>query len=133
MSDDDFDEWLIEALDEIERQQTAKKLRQERPWLSDIIRVLWGHRSAQGMRIEVLSRELWHMRQPSGLNMPREFQKTVQSFLNQHTSQSSVWARNGAKPADDLFFSPQGKRSGTWAVHRDRAINWIKAKNLSPI
>jgi hypothetical protein len=37
-----------------------------------------------------------------------------------------------AKPADDLFYSPKGKRSGTWALcGRERAVEWLKARNLN--
>ena len=128
-TDIDYDEFLRQIGEAIEKSH----LRKERPWVYDIVRVLWGHRSSQGMRIEVLARELWHLREPSGLNVPKEFGKTVQSVLNQHTSQSSVWAGLGARSEDDLFYSPQGKRSGTWAVHRDRAAAWLKAHQLPDV
>jgi hypothetical protein len=121
---------IDELLRFIEVQDTKRKLRKARPWVFDLIRVLWGHRSSQGMRTEVLVRELWHLREPSGLNMPKRFPETIQSCLNQHTSQSNVWAKNGAKPDDDLFWSPQGKGSGTWAIHRERAVAWLKSRGL---
>ena len=44
---------------ELEKVWEKKKLRRERPWVFDIIRVLWGHQSSQGMRIAVLCREVW--------------------------------------------------------------------------
>jgi hypothetical protein len=84
----------------IEAAEAKHKVRQERPWVRDIIRVLWGTKS--WLSKDRLDRELWALRQPSGLNMPENFDRTVQSALNQHTSQSSVWERNGAKPEDDL-------------------------------
>jgi len=118
---------------ELEKVWEKKKLRRERPWVFDIIRVLWGHQSSQGMRIAVLCREVWHIRQPSGLNMPKSFTETVQSCLNQHTSQSSVWAKNGSRAEDDIFYSPQGKGSGTWAVHRDRASAWLRRRELPEV
>jgi hypothetical protein len=82
------------------------------------------------MRMDDLMTELWHIRAPSGLNMPKAFRATVQSTLNQHTAQSSEWQKNGAKPEDDLFCSPRGKGSGTWAVHRERALEWVKTHEL---
>jgi hypothetical protein len=106
--------------------QKVKKLRQGRPWVRDIIRVLWNYRS--GTSMQRLTDELWAMRKPLELPMPRAFKKTVQSFLNQHTSQSSQWNK---KPEDDLFYSPKGKGSGTWAVHQDRAAAWLKNRQLS--
>jgi len=104
--------------------QKVKKLRQDRPWVRDIIRALWNYRS--GTSMQRLTDELWAMRQPE-LPMPREFKKTVQSFLNQHTSQSSQWNK---RAEDDLFYSPKGKGSGTWAVHQDRGAVWLKNRRL---
>jgi hypothetical protein len=101
-----------------------KTLREDRPWVRDIIRVLW-NRSSTSM--QQLTDELWAMRKPVGLPMPREFKKTVQSFLNQHTSQSTQWS---GKTKDDLFYSPKGKSSGTWAVRHDRAAAWLKRHQL---
>lgn len=106
--------------------EKAKKLRQERPWVRDIIRVLWGA-PRDGVAMDQLVSNLWEMRKPSGLNMPRAFKKTVQSFLNQHTTQSSTW--NG-RAKNDLFYSPRGKGSGTWAVRQERAAAWLKARRL---
>jgi hypothetical protein len=120
----DLTEEMFENFD-LEAFYAAKKLRQDRPWTYDIIRVLWGSRSFISM--DHLCRELWGMRNPSGLPMPKRFTQTVQSTLNQHTSQSSQW--NG-KPESDLFYSPKGKGSGTWAVHRGRAMAWLKDHEL---
>lgn len=62
--------------------------------------------------------------------MPKEFERTVQSCLNQHTSQSGVWKSAGGDPKQDLFYSPDGKGSGTWAVHRARALAWLEVHGL---
>jgi hypothetical protein len=32
--------------------------------------------------------------------------------------------------ADDLFYSLKGKFSGTCAVHRDRAVAWLKQRSF---
>jgi hypothetical protein len=115
----------------IEAAEAQNEVRQERPWVRDIIRVLWGTKS--WISKDRLDRELWALREPSGLNMPENFSRTVQSFLNHHTSQSKVWQQNGAKPEDDLFYSLKGKFSGTWAVHRDRAVAWLKQRSLPEV
>jgi hypothetical protein len=31
---------------------------------------------------------------------------------------------------DELFYSPKGKHSGTWALNRDKAAAWLKAREL---
>jgi hypothetical protein len=123
---DDLDIDLDELIRLAEAADANRKLRQERPWARDIIRVLWGVRS---MSMDRLIRQLWDLRNPSGLPMPKRFRETVQSCLNQHTSQSKVFARLD-RPEDDLFYSPGGKGSGTWAVHRERAVTWLKKRSL---
>jgi hypothetical protein len=107
---------------DIEAYYAKKKLRHDRPWTYDIIRILWGRRS--GVELRQLYRDLWSIRNPPGLPMPREFEATIRSAINHHTSQSSRW--NG-KREDDLFYSPNGR--STWAVHRDRAVAWLGKHN----
>jgi hypothetical protein len=123
---DDFEIDIAEVVEEWKREQATKKFRRDHPWAYDITRALWD----RWLTMDQLTRRLWDMRHPSGEKMPKKFVQTVQSTLNQHTSQSSVWRSNGAKPEDDLFYSPKGKGSGTWAVHKDRAAAWLRAKNL---
>jgi hypothetical protein len=94
-------------------------------WTADIIRVLRNHTTAMPMK--ELCRRLWEMRNHACRKMPKAFTQTVQSTLNQHTSQSEVWRKNGSRPEDNLFFSPRGKGTGEWAVHRDRAAAWLEA------
>jgi hypothetical protein len=118
------DEYVEEYQMAVAKSEKLKRLRRERPWVGDMIRVLW-NRSLTSM--QQLTDELWAMRSPAGLPMPRKFVHTVQSFLNQHTSQSTRW--NG-KTEDDLFYSPEGKGSGTWAVHHDTAEAWLKRHQL---
>jgi hypothetical protein len=105
----------------------GRRLQKSRPWAYDISRVLWASRSVS---MHQLTQRLWDLRNPSGLPMPKRFQRTVQSALNHHTSQSIGFNR---KPEDDLFYSPEGKGSGTWAVHRERAAAWAEAHALPPI
>ena len=122
-------EELEKILDEFdfERYYAAKRLRKSRPWVRDMIAVLYPR--TKGIHIDQLVRELWAMREKA-LPMPKSFRETVQSRLNHYTSQSAVfWAKGGAQE-DDLFYSPEGKGSGTWAVHQERAIAWLTRKKL---
>jgi hypothetical protein len=101
-------------------------LRQTNPWVRDLIRVLWPYEQRGRRRLRVID-DVERLRKASGLPMPSKLEHTVQSTFNHHTSQSTRW--NG-KPQDDLFFSPQGKGSGSWAVHRDRAAAWLLRHEL---
>jgi len=111
---------IDDLLRQVEEADAERKLRKENPWVRDIIRVLWGTQTF--MFMSTLTRQLWDLRKKSDLPMPDKFEETVQSCLNQHTAQSKVWAKNGAKVEDDLFYSPKGKHSGTWAVHSSLSI-----------
>ena len=124
----DFD--IDEFFRFVEELAAKKKLRQERPWTYDIIRVLWNSRSWISM--DQLCESLWALRNPSGLPIPKKFKETVQSTLNHHTSQSVVFLKRDGKEEDDLFISPKGKHSGTWALRsREAAIAWLKRQSLT--
>lgn len=119
---DEFENFDIDAY------YARKALRHDRPWAFDIIRVLWGNRSS--VSVKRLCGDVWKLRNPSDLPMPKDFGRTIQSVLNKHTRQSSEWS---GKREDDLFYSPQGKGSGTWAVHQDRAVEWLKSHELPDV
>jgi hypothetical protein len=94
-------------------------------WIADIIRVLSGHTTAVPMK--ELCRRLWALRNAPNVKMPKDFTQTVQSALNRHTCQSVEWRKNGSRQEDDLFYSPRGKGTGEWTLHRDRAAAWLRA------
>jgi hypothetical protein len=126
-----FENFDLDAyLRQVEAADKLKILRRERPWVYDIIRVLWPRRAA--LHMNVLERELWAIRNPT-LPMPKEFRKTIQSALNRYSSQSHIFFEQERTPEDDLFYSPEGKGSGTWAVRHDRAISWLKRKKLPAV
>ncbi|MDR3643706.1 MAG: hypothetical protein P4M02_01365 [Clostridia bacterium] len=102
----------------------AIRLRHDRPWVFDLIKVLWGRQ--RGLEMPQLYREIREYRGPTGLiNSVQRFEAAVRSALNHHTSQSSRWK---GKPEDDLFYSPRGR--GTWAVRPDKALAWLKSHDL---
>jgi hypothetical protein len=99
-------------------------------WLRDIVRILSSR--LLGMRIEQLEHALWQSRYPA-TPMPKNFRNVVENILSQHSSQSVVFHQKNRKPVDDLFFSPEGKGSGTWAVRHSRAEAWLKKRQgLAP-
>jgi hypothetical protein len=93
------------------------------PWIVDIILVLWNRDPRIGMTEGELVWNLRILRHKSGVKLPEAFDATVRSIINNHTSQSDVWRKNGERPEDDILHSPEGKGSGTWAIkRRDRAM-----------
>lgn len=124
----DLDAWFEEAFQRMEARRAALKLRKENPWVLYLIKVLWPYQS--GLRRTIVMDRVRQIRAPKGLNMPKAFENTVQSAFNHHSSQSAVFAGRGAGEADDLFYSPDGKGSGKWAVHRERALAWLRDREL---
>lgn len=94
-------------------------------WLRDIIRILSSR--LLGLRIEQLEHAVWESRYPE-TPMPKNFRKIVETILSQYSSQSVVFHQRKGRPANDLFFSPEGKGSGTWAVRHARAEAWLKKR-----
>jgi hypothetical protein len=54
--------------------------------------------------------------------MPRKFAQTIESVLNQYSSNREVFRKMGRGDEDDLFYSPE---RGDWMLHSDeRAGAW---------
>lgn len=104
----------------------AKKLRAENPQVRDLIEVLLPHTKGLGRTwvIDAIERR----RRAKGFIIPPKFENSIQSAYNQHSVDSSVWKNKGSLPHDGLFFSPDGKGSGKWAVYPDRAADWLRSK-----
>ena len=116
-------EELVRIAEEI---QAEKKWDKEHTYVVDIIKILHGRKF--GVRKLDLDDALREKRSADGEPIPKTFDKAVQSVLNQYTSQSAEFRKKGRAPRDDLFYSPKGKFSGTWAVRTERARDWLKRK-----
>jgi hypothetical protein len=115
----------------LKEQHRKQKLREDNPWVRDIIRALWD--TDTFLFFDTLVRRVREFREAAGLPIPEALNETVQSTLNAHTSQSAIWKKNGAKLEDDLFYSPKGKHSGTWALRScERAVQWLKERGFPP-
>jgi hypothetical protein len=122
---DDVDFWN-KLFREIEERQAKQAWDHEHTYVIDIIRILHGR--TFGMRKVDLDHALKEKRFADKEPIPRTFEKVVQNVLNNYTSQSNTFRKAKRGPEDDLFYSPRGKRSGTWAVHTERAKAWLKRK-----
>lgn len=107
-------EWLDRRIEATAR---ARKLRHDRPWAYDILRVVLPSRS--GLRLQEIYRFVRDMRDPTGLPQPEEFEATVRSVIYQHSSGSPKWSGH---QDDALFFSP---RRGIWCAHGAMAKQWL--------
>jgi hypothetical protein len=96
---------------------TTKKVSAE-----ELVRLLLA--KPTGLHIEQLEDILWKARNPDA-PMPKGFRAVIYTTLSRYSSQSAVFRQKHRTPAQDLFFSPDGKGSGTWAVHRSKAEAWL--------
>ncbi len=106
-----------------------KRPRKQRPWIRDIIAVLAPH--PNGLSMSQLLAALWAMRGPA-LPMPEPFINTLQNRLSRYTAQSNMFWHKNPQPENNLFYSPGGKGSGTWALHRDKVADWLLHHGLNP-
>ena len=116
---------LDKAFAEIKRENDALK---KHPWVADLIRVLSPHRC--GLQRRLVMEHMRSLRGPTVLNSPKEFENTAQSAFQRHCSQSDTFTLG---PEDDLFYWPKGKGAGVWAVHKERASAWLRARGVPDI
>jgi hypothetical protein len=116
---------LEELLREAEEAQATTKLRLRNPYALHLIKILWPYQFGVSRMIAI--QDIWRLRSPTALPMPKKFEQTVQSAFQQHASESKVF--RGA-PNEDLFFWPEGKGTGKWAVRRNKVEPWLRQKKL---
>ena len=114
------------AFDEIRRLDEEKnKLRKKHPWVGSLISILLS--SPRGIMIRDMAiSEVWKLRQPKGLSMPKKFEHTVQAVYNQNCEGYSAFVKRKLPKSEALFHSPEGIGTGVWAVHRERAAEWLR-------
>jgi hypothetical protein len=122
-------DYLDQLIRSIEAKAAANKLRLENPWVLHLIKVLWPYSRFGLRRADVMDR-IRQIRVPKDLPVPKNYEQTIQSAFNRYSEDSDVFRRRNAPLSEALFFSPGGKGSGKWSVHRDRATEWLKAKDL---
>jgi hypothetical protein len=114
------DETVEELLAWYENRIAQKKLRRDNPYLADLIRALLPGPSHRSWVIDAMEKR----RKSVGLPIPAKFDAAVQSVYNRFCGDSDI----GPSREAALFYSPQGKGSGYWAVHSDRAQAWLSAR-----
>lgn len=120
------DSWIEDLLREVNAAIAAKKVRLENPYVKDLIEVLMPH--PRGLSRQLVLHTMERKRKQSGASIPENFEQSVQSVYNQHSVDSMVFVKRKAPESDGLFYSPEGKGSGLWAVNIDRATAWLKAR-----
>ena len=114
----------------LQRYYALKEARQRHPYVGDLIRVLLPY--PDGQRRALVIFELEKQRRQDGLPIPATFKAAVQSSYNYYSRDSEIFKKRGAPEGEGLFHSPTGKGSGRWAVHPERALEWLKTKLGEP-
>jgi len=122
----DFVAWLDKIIAKDRERRVAREHKRQHSYVADLIRVLLPREN--GLRRHMVLHILERQRHRDGLAIPAKFEEAVQSSYNHYSVDSSVFKKRNAPLEEGLFFSPEGKGSGRWAVNRERAEAWIKAR-----
>jgi hypothetical protein len=104
---------------------SEKLVKERNPYVVYLIKILWKYRN--GLERRVALDWIRKLREAGGLESPKSLDETIRTAFNQHNSQTSAF-RFSAE--DDLFYTPEGRNAGTWAVHQDLAREWLKRKSF---
>ncbi len=98
--------------------------------VEDLIKLLMN--CPTGLHIDQLEYNLGKLCHVNG-PVRKNFRASIYRTLSLYSSQSLAFRQKGKSEPQDLFFSPGGKGSGTWAVHRERAQAWLRRRmNVLP-
>jgi hypothetical protein len=126
---DDVQELSEEEWTEVMRHVLAalpeKLVKQRNPYVVYLIKVLWKYRN--GLERRIAFDWIRKLREADGLAIPKTLDETIRTAFNQHSSQSSAFS---FQLEDDLFYIPEGKNAGKWAVHQALARDWLKRKSF---
>ena len=101
---------------------------EKQPILEDLVKFLL--RYPHGVSRQKVLSELESERKARGHVIPPKFEEAVQSVYNRNSSDSDDFHRQKKKQPDltPLFYSPDGKWSGTWAVDREHGELWLEKR-----
>jgi hypothetical protein len=67
-------------------------------------------------------------RKADGLVIPPNFEPTVQSTFQRHCDGMAAFKKSGEPASAALFWLPEGKGEGIWALNKEAALDWIWAQ-----
>ena len=124
--DSEVDDLIAEINDFLAKLSEESRWKRDNPYVIDLIRVLYTH--DKGLDRKQVMRDLRKIRVSKGLEIPEAFEETVQSAFQAYAGAYSSFSNRGAPETDNLFYAPQGKGRGVWAVRRERAEAWLIAR-----
>ena len=111
-----------------EESMSERRMQADRLYLFDLVRVLRPH--VAGLRRWSVMNKIRSYREAAGFLIHHRMEDTVERLYRNHCADAEIFKKRGAAPDTALFFSPQGKPGGIWAVHSDRADAWLKREGF---
>ena len=103
-----------------------KRIQEDRLYLLDLVRVLEPY--PEGLRRWSVMRRIRKNRDMARLPIPQKMEVAVERVFRNHCAHSQYFKKLGRAPERALFYWPEGKDGGVWAVYPDRAESWLKAE-----
>lgn len=92
-------------------------------YIRDLIAVLQGHPS--GRRRWSIMNAIRTNRRNAGLDIPHQIENEVERAFLEYCADSENFKKRGLPPERALFYWPQGRVAGVWAVYPDRAESFV--------
>lgn len=107
---------------------SEQKNQADRLYLLDLVRVLRPH--AAGLRRWSVMHKIRAYREAAGSPVGDRMEDAIERLFRNHCADAEKFKRRDTAPDTALFFWPQGKPGGVWAVHPDRADAWLKREGF---
>jgi hypothetical protein len=107
---------------------TERRMEADRLYVLDLVRVLKPH--AAGLRRWSVMRSIRKYREAAGLPIHQRMEDAVERVFRNHCADAEKTKKRDTAPDTALFYWPQGKLGGVWAVYADRAEKWLKTEGF---
>lgn len=124
-----LDDLLNVGQEELERFHAAKKVRDENPYLLDLIKVLYPH--PNGLSRSIVIHMVEKNRAERGNTPVEKPEEAIQSSYNRFCIDSAVFKKRKRAFRDEaIFYTPGGTGSGKWGINQANAQAWLKRHGI---
>jgi hypothetical protein len=102
----------------------TQRLRPDNHYVLDLIEVLQAFPS--GRRRWSIMQAIRANRTKAGLSIPHQIEDDVERAFLDNCADAESFKKRNRTPVHALFYWPQGKTAGMWAVYTDRVAAWMR-------